>query len=74
MWVVGISQVEAIANEIEKKLFACGHHNAATIVRCAFAEARECVFIPDVSKYQKCDLRVLSTDGLEHRPDLLPGS
>ncbi len=70
MWLVSINQMEGVLNDIEKKLYACGHDNAASIVRHAFSEPRECVFVPDVSSFQKCDLRVLSSDGVAARPDI----
>jgi hypothetical protein len=70
MWLISIDQMENVLNDIEKKLYACGHESAAAIVRHAFSDARECVFVPDVSEFQKCDLRVLSTDGLAARPDI----
>lgn len=63
-WLIEINQVEEVCNEIEKALNACGHTTAISIVRAKFCQPRDVVWLDDVSRLQKCELRLLDWSAL----------
>lgn len=59
MYLIPVSEVEAICNEIELALSACGRKNETGIVRSKFCQPRKALWVDDVSKCPERELSLL---------------
>ena len=63
-WMTSVQEMEALCEEVERALDACGYTSALAIVRSKFAQTHKFVWVDDVSKFKTSDIRILDWCGM----------